>query len=187
MKTAPFILLFLLAPLLAACSTAQPTLYQPADGGRYGYAEEALIAPAFKLVFTGNRYTPRETVERYHLYRAAERSAALGYPRFALKDKVVERLVRETYDRYWGPYGGVGYGYGGRHGGASSIWLGVPLGAGAGPGYRAETYGVSALVVPFRGAPPSGVAGYHEVEQVLSALGPGIVRPGIVRPGTYQP
>lgn len=165
-----FLLFFL---VLSACSTAGPTPYQAGGDSRYGYREESLLEGAFQLAFAGNSYTDRETVERYFIYRAAERCGELGYARFSLKDKLVERLVQETYDPYWGPY--WGYGYGWRGYGGSGVAISVPLGAG--PGYRSVRYTASAIVIPFNGEPPLGVEGYKEVEQVLGALGPGIIRP----------
>jgi hypothetical protein len=167
-----FALVLLLMLLLGACSTAGPTPYQAGGESRYGYREATLSDGTFQLAFAGNSRTDRETVETYFLYRAAEHSGELGFSRFALKDKVVERLVQETYDPYWGPY--WGYGYGRNYG--SSVSITVPLGGG-GPGYRSVRYTASATVVPFNGQAPLGVEGYKDVEQVLSALGPAIRRP----------
>ena len=157
-----------------------PTPYQPGGGSRYGYVEQEMIAPAFKLTFAANARTPRETVENYLLYRAAERSGELGYSQFALKDKLVERLVQESYDPYWGPYGSWGYGHRRSGGSGASVSIGVPLGSS--PGYRTVRYSASALVIPFEGSPPPGVAGYHDVVQVLEALGPAVKRPTAVQP-----
>lgn len=165
----------LLLVLAAGCSTPQPTPYKPADESAFGFSEQELIAPAFKLVFAGNRHTDRKTVEDYHLYRAAERSAELGYSRFALKDKLVEKVVRDSYyDPYWGPYGRYGYGHRG-YGSGASVSIGFPLGSS--PAYRSQVYSASAIVIPFEGSPPPDVAGYHDVDQVLKALGPAIRRP----------
>jgi len=167
----------LLVAVLAGCSTAQPTPYGPAGEDKLGYSEEELIAPAFKLVFSGNSRTDRETVEKYHLYRAAERSAELGYSRFALKDKLVEKVVRDSYyDPYWGPYGRYGYGHRRGYGSGASISIGIPLGGS--PAYRSQVFSASAIVIPFEGSPPADVAGYHDVEQILSSLEPLIRRPG---------
>lgn len=175
MDLRPLAAFLALGLLLGACAGAQPTRYQPAGSGGYGYSEEELIAPAFKLTFAGNSLTDRRTVEDYHLYRAAERSAELGYAHFGLKDKLVEKVVREYYDPYWG--GRSGYGYGSRHryGSGASVSIGFPLGGS--PGYRREVFAASAIVIPFDRSPPPDVAGYHDVDQVLKALGPKILRP----------
>ena len=161
--------------LLAACAGAGPTPYQAGGETRYGYVEESLAEPEFRVVFAGNSLTKRDMVERYLLYRAAERSAELGYARFAVRDRLVERLVRESYDPYWGPYWGPSWGYRyGRHSG-SGVSISVPIGGSPGP--SSVRYTASAVILPFNGDPPLGVEGYKEVDQVLDALGPGIFRP----------
>ncbi len=73
---------------LAAC--AEPaTLYRPLIDG-FGYAEHRLDEDTWRVGFAGNGGTPREAVEIYALYRAAEVTLAQGRDRFAVLDTAVE-------------------------------------------------------------------------------------------------
>ena len=62
---------------LAAC--AQPAAYQPAerDNGP-GYTDQHLADNRYRVTFTGNGATKRETVENFLLLRAAAQSSSLG-------------------------------------------------------------------------------------------------------------
>ena len=63
--------LLLAAGLLAGCMT--PTPYAPrTEGQRTGYTDRALTQTRYRVTFTGNSITPRDTVENYLLLRAAE-------------------------------------------------------------------------------------------------------------------
>lgn len=86
---------------LAACA-AEPTPYRPRTDGT-GYAEQQLDARTWRVLFTGNASTSRETVEDYLLYRSAEIMRAGGYETFAMLEKDVERTV-DTFDIGYGPY-----------------------------------------------------------------------------------
>ncbi|MEE8535539.1 MAG: hypothetical protein V3S45_05790 [Kiloniellales bacterium] len=86
---------------LAACA-AEPTPYQPRTDGT-GYAEQQLDAQTWRVLFTGNAGTSRETVEDYLLYRSAEIMRAGGYETFVMLEKDVERTV-DIYDIGYGPY-----------------------------------------------------------------------------------
>lgn len=84
----------LVAPLVflvAACST--PTPYQPGEGG-YGYTEQQIENDRYRVIFSGNPSTPRETVQNYLLYRAAELTVQNGFDYFTLVDGDVERSTR---------------------------------------------------------------------------------------------
>lgn len=59
------------ALVLAGCQTA--TTYHPSEGpGGVGYSDEQLAGNRYRVTFTGNSATPRETVEDYLLLRSAE-------------------------------------------------------------------------------------------------------------------
>lgn len=63
--------------LLAGC--AQPAAYAPrAPGQTTGYTDRELTPNRYRVTFTGNSVTPRQTVEDYLLLRAAEVSLAAG-------------------------------------------------------------------------------------------------------------
>ena len=63
--------LTLAAGLLAGCMSPSP--YAPRlEGQRTGYTDRALTQTRYRVTFTGNTITPRETVESFLLLRAAE-------------------------------------------------------------------------------------------------------------------
>lgn len=89
---------------LAACATATP--YQPAIDSRYGYSEIPIEADRYRVMFTGNSLTERETVENYLLLRAAELSLAEGYDAFRVVTRDTEANRRYSGTSYGGPYAG---------------------------------------------------------------------------------
>jgi hypothetical protein len=94
-----------LAPV--ACTT--PTPYQPAfaSNTRNGYSDYRITTNRFRVSFSGNSMTSRETVERYLLFRAAELTLQQGYDWFTMADRNTERRSRTYIDQpfYNGPYG----------------------------------------------------------------------------------
>lgn len=95
----------LLAPLLvalAACASQTP--YQPSDGG-YGYKEQQIEENRYRVTFSGNPSTPRETVQNYLLYRAAELTVQKGYDYFTIVDRDVERSTRYHSQGYVDDFG----------------------------------------------------------------------------------
>lgn len=118
----------MLLAALAGCATVAPTPYGPAPGdGAPGYADQRIEENRFEIRFSGNAATPRATVERYLLYRAAEVTLAAGADWF----RFVERDTRP------GPAAltPVPDGAGGPAGG------GTESGAGAAPAAVAPTLG----------------------------------------------
>ena len=77
--------------LLGACAIETP--YQPSEG-RYGYSEQQIEENRFRVTFTGNPSTPRDTVQNYLLYRAAELTVQQGFDHFTVVDRDVERSTR---------------------------------------------------------------------------------------------
>lgn len=83
---------------LAACATATP--YQPLTSkgmSTGGYSEVRVNSDRFRITFSGNSLTSRDTVERYLLYRAAEVSLAEGYDWFTLADRHTDRDSHTVY------------------------------------------------------------------------------------------
>ncbi|MDR3527254.1 MAG: hypothetical protein P4L57_08220 [Rhizomicrobium sp.] len=79
----------LLAVLLAACETPAP--YAPRDQRQgTGYSDQQLAANRYRITFTGNAATRRETVENYLLLRAAEVTLQAGYPYFLFDTRDTE-------------------------------------------------------------------------------------------------
>ena len=84
-----------LSALLAACSSS--TAYQPAEErGAYGYTESQLGKDRYRVVFTGNSSTDKETVNDYALLRAAEVTLQEGYDWFHLVNRDTESKSRSS-------------------------------------------------------------------------------------------
>ena len=103
---------------LAACVTATP--YQPVKDG-VGYAEQRIESNRYKVTFSGNSSTPRQTVENYLLYRAAEVTLQNGYDYFVQADTNTDAQTSYSeiggggfggYRGYWSPFYGPGFGLG---------------------------------------------------------------------------
>jgi hypothetical protein len=60
--------------------------YQP-KADRTGYSQQQLDAQTWRVQFSGNINTPRETVENYLLYRSAEIMLFGGYDKFVMLEK----------------------------------------------------------------------------------------------------
>jgi len=88
---------------LAACQTATP--YKPLNAGAAsgGYSELKLEQDRWRVTFSGNSMTSRQTVESYLLYRAAELTTAQGYDWFETVDRRVDKQS-QTYVEPVGPY-----------------------------------------------------------------------------------
>lgn len=99
--------------LLVACATPAP--YAPrVPGQSTGYTDRALTATRYRVTFTGNANTPRETVENYLLLRAAEVTRAAGYTHFVFDDRDTQAQTRysafpQPMGPGWGWWGGPGY------------------------------------------------------------------------------
>lgn len=149
---------------LAGCGT--PTPYQPMDGGQ-GYSEQALEADRYRITFSGSSATPRETVENYLLYRAAEVTVERGYDHFL----VVERNTEQgTAGGSTGFGVGVGRGYRNRYSGyggvtSATIWPG-----------GGDSYTAYANIVMRRGARPAEDPKAYDARAVLKRLEPTITR-----------
>jgi hypothetical protein len=110
--------LALAAGLLAACMG--PTPYQPRlEGQQTGYTDHALTQNRYRVTFTGNSATPRETVESYLLLRAAEVTRAAGYNNFVFdtRNTKANRSYQTVPYGPPGPYWGGGFGGWGHRGG----------------------------------------------------------------------
>jgi len=77
--------------LLGACSV--PTPYQAADGG-YGYKDQQIEENRYRVSFDGNSLTPREDVQNFLLYRAAELTVESDFDYFTIVDRDLERSTR---------------------------------------------------------------------------------------------
>lgn len=170
--------LTLLAVILFALSgCALPTLYQPAgtnDG--YGYSQEQLETNRFRVTFTGNDLTARQTVENYLLYRAAEITLAHGKDYF-----VVTNRDTEARTRYYNS--GFGGGYYGDDWGPWGPWHHHPPFWGSGSGTPITQYRASAEIVIYAGRKPADNPNAYDAHNVMSHIAPSIVRPAPPKAG----
>lgn len=183
------------ATLLAGCETE--TTYRPATGHgfyRTGYSERMVEPGRWIVSFAGNTVTPRDTVERYLLFRAAQLTLEQGNDYFVMVDRDTDRQTR-TYSTPgfgygFGPYG---YGYGGfgfggfwgpswrYHGRAG--WGGWgPYGGFGDPFFGGDVETVDrveaeAQIVMRRGPIPAGNTRAFDARAVERTLGPTIQLP----------
>jgi hypothetical protein len=156
--------------LLGGC--AQPTPYQPADGG-FGYTQQQLESNRYRVSFAGNMVTSRDTVQNYLLYRAAEVTVEAGAEYFVLVDQNLERST---------VYHGTGhstFGYNSRR---------DPYQPGIGAGFTnytavpVDSYAASADILVFKGEKPANEPRAYDAREVLRRLDSAVVRaPGVAR------
>lgn len=158
------------AVLLVASCAPNPTPYGSAATLKgYGYGEQQIEQNRFRVTFAGNADTPRNEVETYLLFRAAEITKANGYDHFiiATEDTEPTTRYRGTYDGFGG-YGSFGY------------WRGGPfIGAGAtyGDAYPVTRYTSFADIVLMRGPKDPANTRAFSADEVLSKIGPTLRRP----------
>lgn len=146
------LLLALLAGTLAACGG--PAAYKPIQNG-VGYGDQKLEANRYRVWFAGNSRTPRETVENFVLYRAAEITLEQGYDYFVLSDRSTEGEKRAS--------SGVSFGLGGiRFGSRSGVSIGTGIGIPVGG--SAEYYGQADVTLMKGKKPPEDLAAYDARE-----------------------
>ena len=155
--------------LLAVAGCASPTPYRPGwTGDGYGYGEQRIEDNRYRVSFTGNGATPRETVQNYLLYRAAELTLAQGADWFVV-------AARSTSPDYGGGGSGVstgvGVGGGSRSGVGVGLGIGLPLGGGGGGPVAATSE-----IVIHRGAKPETLRDAFDARAVRQNLGPRILR-----------
>ncbi len=154
----------LLVLALAAC-TSSPTPYR-ALTDNFGYSDQQLESNRYRVSFTGNPATSRDTVQDYALYRAAELTLASGNDYF----KVVSRNTDARSGGGGGP--NIGVGVGGGSGG-----LGIGLSSILGGGGYSENYTVSMDILTFHGAKPPDDRDAYDAHEVLQRLQPTIQSP----------
>ena len=187
-KSAAIIASLALAGLLSACATATP--YQPNLPGQAvsgGYSEQRVEANRFRVNFSGNSLTSRETVEGYLLFRAAELTVQEGYDWFAVVDRNTE-ADRRTYverDPLYSPWYGPSYGYwrpywryyGGFGWRTWDPWWGDPFWADRMDVRTVTKVEASAEIVMNRGAKPADDPRAFDARAVIANLGPRVTRP----------
>jgi len=163
------ILAAIAALVLSGCVTATP--YQPASKhtSAEGYTEQRLQDDRWRVTFSGNEVTSRQTVESYMLFRSAELTLANGYDWFETLDRSTE--AQPTY--YWGPdgyYYGAGW-YGGDGGYWSPRWT-------YGNDWNAGTsYQVQASIIMHHGPKPPDHPHAFDAREIVAHVGPHVLRP----------
>ncbi len=176
------------ATLLSACAT--PTPYRPATGSgfsRTGFSDQQVERDRYRVFFSGNSYTSRETVERYLLFRAAELTLENGNDHFIVAERDTDKQTR-TYTTpglggyggfgsfgYWSPswrYYGRGYGWRGW-----DPYFGDPFWDRTVDIQTVERYEASAEILVGRGPKPGGNVRAFDARDVIDRLGPTIVVP----------
>jgi hypothetical protein len=166
---------------LVACAT--PTPYQAAAPGPsvsgYGYSDTKIDDTHWRVTFSGNSLTSRETVEKYLLYRAAELTRQQGFDWFQATDRATDKQT-SFYggDPYygWGPGWRPYWGFGGP-------WGWRTWGPWGGPGWpggfdmqQVDRFEASAEIDMGHGPTPEGRRAFNAAE-VIQNLGPSITRP----------
>lgn len=168
------------AVILSGCATPTPyhaaSLTDPAHAD--GYRELRVEPERWRVAFSGNSLTSRETVETYLLYRAAELTLENGYDWFQTverdTDEHVTVVVHEPIGPWgpgWEPHWRYAYGAGWR------TWDRHT----AGPAFdvrRVTAYEAVAEVVMRRGAKPADDARAFDARAVKASLEHSIIRPG---------
>lgn len=151
--------------VLAACATATP--YQPVGDGKFGFAEQKLESNRYKITFAGNSSTPRQTVENYLLYRAAEITLFNGFDYFVLVQQDTNEETRYSGGTVGGYYGW--YSWYPRWGAAVSTTDARPI----------TEYEAQANILVYRGEKPADNVNAMNASEIKANLEALIVRPPV--------
>ena len=158
--------LALLVASLAACA-ASPTPYEPASD-RYGYTQQQLEADRYRISFAGNSATPRDVVQNYMLFRAAEVTLETGHDYFTVVDQQVEG---SSSGAVASPRVGVGVG----SGGSTNLGIGISTVLGGGGGGARHTAPADILVRD--GEKPAGDPDSYDARDLIERLRPTLAQP----------
>ncbi len=161
-----------LSTMLGAC--AVPTPYKAADGG-YGYSDQQIEENRYRVSFDGNASTPRDEVQNYLLYRAAELTVQNGFDHFTIVDRDVERSTRYYSHAYVDDFG-FGY-HRHRHRGRYGHRRIFGPRYVSSNSYPVNEYSGSADIVLGEGEKPSNDANAYDALDVLQRLQPIVQKP----------
>ncbi len=157
--------------LLAGCAT-QPPYYGPRKPGEtVGYTDTRLDQSRYRVTYSGNSTTDRETVETFLLMRAAQVTLKSGYSHF-LFDTRDTKANTTYYNSFTGWPGWPGFGW---------YWYSWPYGPGpfdaegeSRPITRFEAYAEIVMLTPGQAAKePRAI----DANQIIARLGPTIAPP----------
>ena len=92
----------LITAILALAGCAGQTSYSPqssnATQDNNGYTSQQIMPDRYKVKFSGNKFTSRETVDNYLLYRAADLTQQQGYDNFLVVQEDTDRSTQMDID-----------------------------------------------------------------------------------------
>ena len=154
------------AALLLLASCTAPTPYGPATD-RGGFTDQPIEANRFRVSFSGNTHTSRDTVETYLLYRAAEVTLASGNDWFQIAERDTE--VETRFTGFTNEFGGRGFG--------SSFHRSGAIGGGVTTTARPiNRYMSFATILVFPGDKPAENPQAYDAADVIATLGDRIIR-----------
>lgn len=157
----------LMSLLLSAC--IGPTPYQAVTDG-FGYSEQQIEENRYRVGFVGNSATPREAVENYLLFRAAEVTVQSGNDYFKLVDRDTERSTSYYSHGYVDNAFLFPHDRRGRF--VNSFGLGIT----SGTAYPIDEYSAQADIMVFKGEKPADDVTAYNARDVLERLSPTILR-----------
>jgi hypothetical protein len=159
-----------LGALLAGCAE-EPPYYGPKDADHStGYTDEQLAQNRYRVTYSGNSATPRETVENFLLLRAAQvtQQAGAHYFMFDMRDTKARTTYWTTEFGPWPGWGGPRFGW---------YWHSWPYGddtAETRPVTRYNAYAEIVLLTdPEAAKEPRAI----EAQSVIQHLGPIVAPP----------
>ncbi|MDI7775789.1 hypothetical protein [Asticcacaulis sp. EMRT-3] len=160
--------------LLSACATATPYQAASLTSGSYhpGYTDTRIEDDRYRIGFSGNDLTSRETVENYMLYHAAELTLKAGYDWFEVIKRDTDqktRTVSTPDDPLWGNMSWRFYG--------RSRWSGWGMGFDDWDSVQYTRYEANAEILMHKGAKPDGDPAAYDAHAVKANLERQIVRP----------
>lgn len=157
---------------LSGCVTATP--YQPASKhtDAEGYTEQRLQNDRWRVTFSANEVTSKQTVESYMLFRAAELTLQSGFDWFETVDRSTEAVVTDWGPDYYGAgwYGGPGW-YGPYAGSWNPRWT-YDNNWNAGTAYQ-----VQANIIMHHGSRPKDELHAFDAREIVAHVGPHVLRP----------
>jgi hypothetical protein len=164
--------------LAALAGCASPTPYAPATGDHAnGYSDARLAENRYRVTFTGNSATRRDTVENFLLLHAAEVTRDAGYSWFAFDSRDTES--KTTYHTDFAGNAGWGPGWGPRFGWYHRSWRYDPWDpfwgdATTRPSTRYEAYAEIVLLTPEQARQDPHAL---QASDVIARLGPAAAPP----------
>jgi hypothetical protein len=155
---------------LAACAQQSPYFGPKQPGESVGYTDTRLGQNRYRVTYSGNSATDRETVENFLLVRAAQVTLASGYSHF-LFDTRDTKAKTSYFSSFTGWPGWDGYG------GYWHSWdFGPPFDVQgeSRPITRFEAYAEIVMLTPMQAAKELKAIDAHEI---IARLGPGVLPP----------